>query len=245
MPTCNISSSGPNIQQQLTASDLPEPNRLQSKALVALPEALVPDSDPLVSESKALLSVSESFVSDSKNFAASISEVCKLRAFTVSQLSALSGSVYTACAMQPLAISSGDDLLTQPSQKASTSLAHYTPLTEQHAAAPSIKILMASEYAVDTAANSLILSFMSSVFQDIVCTASAAAAGAPAVLLASEVPHSIMQMMPANSTLQATMVTEVADSIFFRANVTNITFSIVQHAAWLYITTPCQLCVLL
>ena len=39
-----------------------------------------------------------------------------------------------------------------------------------------------------------------------------------------------MQMMPANSALQATMVTEVADSIFFWANVTNITFSIVQHA---------------
>jgi len=247
MPMCNITSPGTNIEQQVTASDFPKPNRPQSKALVALPEALVLQplvsdskalvsvSEPLVSDSKALVSVSEALVSDAKNFAAPISEVCMLRAVTVPQPLMLSRSVHTACAIQSLAISSDDDLLSQLSQAASTLLVHYTPLTEQHAAAPSIKIIEASEAAVDTAANSLMLNCMSSVFQmtDIVCTASAtaaAAAGTAAVLLASEVSSCIMQVMPANSAMQATMVTGVADSIFFWANLTNTILTDVQHA---------------
>jgi len=249
MPMCNISISGTNTEQQLIASDTPKPNRLQSKALVAVPEALVPASEPLVSDSRALVSVSEPLVSDSqalvsvsqallsdsRTFAAPISEVCMLRAVTVPQLLMLSRSVHMACVIQLLAISSDDDLLYWLAQAASTSLAHYTSLTEQHAAVPSIKSLKALESTLDTAANSLILSCMSSIFQkpDIVRFASAtaaAAAGTAAVLLACESSPCIMQMMPANSAMQATMVTAVADSIFFWAYATNTTFSAVQYA---------------
>lgn len=236
MPTCNMSSSGTNIEQQLIASDLPKPKRLQSKALVAVSEALVSDSKALVSVSEALLSDLEALVSDSKACAASVSDVCMLRPVTLSQHSVLSGHVDTACAVHPwpLAVSSADDVLNHPFQAASISKAHYTAFKEQHAAAPGIKVLKASESAVDTAANSLILSCMSSVFQmpDIVCTASAAAAaGTAAALLASEVTPSIMEVMPANSAMQATMVTGVVDSIFIWADVTNTTLAIVQYAA--------------
>ncbi len=236
MPMCNLSSSGTNIEQQVIASDLPKPIRPQSKALVAVPEALAPKSDPLVSDSKALVSVSEALLSNAKSFAAPVSEVCMLRAVTMPQLLMLSPSVHMEHAIQPLAISSDDDLLRQLSQAASTSLAPYTPLyplTEQHAAASSIKILRASESAVDTAANSLILSCMPSIFQkpDIEYIASTtAAAGTAAVLLACESSSCIMQMMPANSAIQATMVTVVADSIFSWTYVTNTIFTDVQYA---------------
>ncbi|KAL0023747.1 hypothetical protein WJX77_001091 [Trebouxia sp. C0004] len=208
LPTCDMSSSGTNIEQQLIASDLPKPNSLQSKALVAVSEALV---------------------SDTKNSAAPIAELCKLGLVTLSQPSLQSFSGYMASALQRLAISSADDLLNQPFQAAKASKVHYTALTEQHAAASSINILKALESAVDTAANSLTLSCMSLVFQmpDILCTASAAAAGTAAVLLTSEVSACIMQMMPANSAVQVSMVIGLADSIFFWVNVTNTTFAIV------------------
>ena len=234
-PTCNISSTGTSMEQQLIASDPPQPHRLQSKALVAMPEAsehLVSDSkalvsalDSFVSDSQALVSASDTLVSDSQTCAACISEVCKLTAGTVSQLSVLSGSLYTARALPPLAISSVNDWPNRLSQAASTSLAPYAPLTEQHAAAPGIKSLKASPSAVDTA-NGLMPKCMSPVFQipDMMCTAAAA------VLLASEVLPCIMQVMPAHSAMQATTGTGVADSIFCWANVTNITLIIDQRA---------------
>ncbi|KAL0031892.1 hypothetical protein WJX79_003802 [Trebouxia sp. C0005] len=142
------------------------------------------------------------------------------------------GSFYMTYVVQPPAITSADDLLGRLSQAASISKAHYTVFTDRHAALPSIKILKASVSAVNTAANTQTLCSMSSVLQmtDIVYTASAAAARIPAVLLASEVSRSIMPMMPADGVLQATMVTEAADSIFLWAVVTTITLISAQHA---------------